>query len=503
MEVDTIEQNKEKTDNSEQAEDLNIPLDFTSLKNQVMMEMKTHMNSGNGRKFTSDEIREMLTNPQGNVRQLRQASLYLMNTSSHYMRLIFYMARMLTLDYIVSPVLDESKPKVVKTRKFKESYRKAEEYMSKFNVKHEISKILLVVLIEDVYYGYERRVGSSYMVQRMPSDYCRIMGVEDGNFVYEMDMTYFDSDRERLDNFPKEFARLYRKYKSTHERWQQPSSEYSVCIKFREDINYPLPPFASIFEEVLNLEDLKDLAKSKNKLENFKLLLQKIPFKKDPKSERDFLISLESVKMFHNGIKAVLPDQIGLISTPMDVEDYSFERKNNSALNNMTEAEEEIFSSAGVPSGLFNSGSTSSVGLNRAIQTDESMMFGLLRQVERTFCRRLRKFKGEGYVFEAIFPDLTVYNRDDKIDLYLKTAQYGYPKLLVNSALGLSQNQLVGMMALENECLDLTDRLKPLTSSHTMGKEGEVGNVEKKDSQLTDKGIETRDGGENDERDSK
>lgn len=502
--MDKIEENKTIQDDI----DINIPLDFTGLKNQVMMEMDTYMRSNNnGRKFTGEDIRSMLHNPERYTLQLRQASLYLMNSSSHYMRLIFYMARMLTLDYIVCPILDESKPNTVKSKKFKESYNKAEDYMTKFNVKHELNKAILTAMIEDVFYGYERRQGRTYMIQKLPSDYCRIIGIQDGNYVYEMDMGYFESDLDRLENFPHEFKKLYKRYKDTHERWQQPSSEFSVCLKVREDIHYPLPPFVTVFEDILELEDLKDLTKAKNKLENFKLLLQKIPFKKDPKSERDFLISLESVKMFHNGIKAVLPDQIGLISTPMDVEDYSFERKNNSALNNVTDSQESIFSSAGISSGLFNSGSKSSVALNRAIQTDESLMFGLLRQAERMFNKRLHKFKGENYGFQCIMPDITIYNKEDKVDLYLKTAQYGMPKLLVNAALGLSQSQLIGLTALENNCLNLTEGLEPLMSSHTMSNEeatkGQGGNIEKKETKLTDKGMETKDTGANDERDSK
>ena len=155
--------------------------------------------------------------------------------------------------------------------------------------------------------------------------------------------------------------------------------------------------------------------------------MQKIPFKKDPRSERDFLIISDSVKMFHNNIKSVLPSQIGLISTPMKWR-FFFEPKN---VELRIWSDEEIFSGAGISSGLFNSGNKSAVALNRAIQTDEAMMFRLLRQFERFFNKRLKQKVTSTYEFRVIFPDLTVYNRDDKLDVYLKTAQYGFPKTLV------------------------------------------------------------------------
>ena len=150
------------------------------------------------------------------------------------------------------------------------------------------------------------------------------------------------------------------------------------------------------------------------------------------------IIGLKSVKVFHDNIKSVLPEQIGLISSPMEIEDFSFERKNNALKNSEVDAKDGIFDSAGISSGLFNSGDKSSVTLNRAIEVDESIMFGVLRQFERFFNRRLGQVTSRTYTFKVIFPDLTVYNEDDMLDKYLKTAQHGFPKSLVASAMGLS-----------------------------------------------------------------
>lgn len=478
-----------------------IALDFTSLQIQAMNELKSLYSSERGRKYSREQIRKFLENPQMYEKHLREASLYLASTSSQYLRLILYMAKMLTLDYIVVPY--GIKPEDVTNKAFITNYKKSEDYMKTFNVKHELGKILTVVMMEDVFYGYERRVGDSCMIQRLPSNYCKIIGMEDGLFTFAFNMEYFNSDKSKLANFPDEFEEMYRQYKATHQAWQPVNTKKAVCFKFREDLTYALPPFTAIFEEVLDLEDLKDLVKSKNKLENFKLLLQKIPFKKDPKSEKDFLISLPSVKMFHNNIKAVLPEQIGLISSPMDIEEFDFQPKSSSLKNSVLEAEEEIFNSAGISSALFNSGNKTSTGLNKAIVTDEGLMFGMLRQFERFFNKRLGQLTSRAYKFIVMFPDLTIYNRSEMLDKYLKTAQYGFPKTLVASALGMTTTELVSLNILENEYLKLDTHLIPLSSSHTQsGKDGED-KRKKSDSEITDKGVQTRDSESNKERTQK
>ena len=479
-----------------------VALDFTGLQMSVIKELRGYLNSNSKLiKYSREDIYRFLENPQTYEKQIRQVSLYLASTSSYYMRLIFYMARMLTLDYLVIP--DENlSPRDYLSKSFENSYKKVSEYMDTFNVKHELGKILTILMIEDVFFGYERRVKKSSMIQRLPSDYCTITGMEDGLFTFSFDMSYFDANPLALLNYDSEFKKLYENYKNTGISMQPMNMSKAMCFKYREDLTYGLPPFSAVFEDILDYNDLKELEKSKNKLENFKLLLQKIPFKKDPKSERDFLIGLDSVKMFHNNIKSVLPDQIGLISSPMDIEDFSFERTNNSLKNSLVEGKDEIFDGSGVPSEAFNP-NKSSVALVKAIQTDEAMMFALLRQFERFFNRRMKEIS-RTYGYTVMFPDLTVYNRGEMLDSYLKTAQYGFPKSLVACALGISTSKLVGLSLLENVYLKLDEHLVPLNSSHTKSLKDDNSNGgrnKKDDGELSDKGQETRDNDSNLKRD--
>lgn len=456
-------------------------------------------------KQNSAEILRMLEDPRRNSKQLIETSRYLSASSSYYMRLMLYMARMTTLDFMVSPNSLDREVILEDEEKFKETYLEALKYIESFNIKHEFGKILLTMVVEDVFYGYERRRTqggrSISTIQQFPADYCRLTGVSDGNFTFAFDMSYFGYDVEKLKSFPREFTTMYKNYLNTNEAWQPVDPRKGVCFKFREDLDYLFPPFAAIMPDILDHQETKDLLKSKNKLENFKFYQQKIPFKKDARSEKDYLINLKSVKMFHDNFKTILPDEIGLVSTPMEIEEYSFEKKNNNLGNAAKEGRDEIFDSAGLPSGLFiNSGSKSAVALIKAIQTDEAIMFHVLRQFERFFNNRLA-YRFKDYSFKTVFPDLTVYNREDKTDQFLKLAQYGVAnKFLVASSIGLSGTDLVGMTTLENDIFGLDELLTPLQSSHTASggpDKKESGGQEVSVSKLSDKGAEQRDSASN------
>ena len=51
--------------------------------------------------------------------------------------------------------------------------------------------------------------------------------------------------------------------------------------------------------------------------------------------------------------------------------------------------------------------------------------------------------------------------------MYLKIAQYGYPKTLVASAIGLDNSDLMQLSHYENEVCDMIDLMRPLQSSYT------------------------------------
>lgn len=464
------------------------------------------------RMYSIDDINRFLENPVSYSRDLVKISRYLNTSSSYYMRLIHYMGDMLTLDNIVTPndlEIMEISTDAEKMKDFAKEYIGAITYIDDYSIKHEFSKILTIMLVEDVFYGYERvrKEGKKIKttVQVLPHEYCDLIGKKDGNYIFAFDMSMFSGNVELLKLYPKEFKDMYAKYIKTNNNWQLVNPDKGVCFKFREDVDHIQPPFSAVFPDIYDLQETKDLIKTKNKLDSFMLAIQKIPFKKDPRSEDDFLIAPDSVKVFHDNIRAISPKEVGVVSTPMDVQTVSFAQKDNTIQNNAKQAKEEIFDSAGTPSSVFIANANkNAVALIKAIQNDESMMFRVLRQFERFFKNRLEtKFKK--YSFTISLPNVTVYNREDYAKELLSGAQSSLPTKILSSVVtsGMSTTQVMGMAIVENEIFKINDLFVPLQSSFTTSNKDnkDSGGQEKSSNKLSDKGAETRVNGTNTERD--
>lgn len=481
--------NKKYYNNKSKTNKKDISLDFEGLvfSKEDMYDMyrayKTYYAESNrGTKYNKKQVRMFLENPQQYERQIREVSIYLASSSSQYLRLILYLANMLTLDHMVVPTDSEmDKNKMIKLHK------RAIQYLDKFNVKHELSKIIPTILIEDAFFGYESIEHGTSTIRKLPATHCKIVGIEDGIFIFAFNFGYFNGREHLLRDYPKEFRVLYNKYKNDHQAWKELDPKLgAICFKYRDDLTYCLPLLAPLFEELIELEEKKDRANEKEEMENFKLLVQKIPMKADPKSEKDYVLTLPTVKKFHSNIKTALPPNVALISTPMDVKEYSFERKTNSDNANISEAQDILFTSAGFGN-IFSSSNKSLTALKNANISDQSLMFKLLRQFERFFNSRIRNILGDNCGMSVMFLDVTHFNREDKIAEYLKLAQYGLPKTPIAVASGLSQSQFLGLNAIE-EYYGLEEKLVPLNSSHTQKGSGDNGKaIEGSDSEKNGK----------------
>jgi hypothetical protein len=189
--------------------------------------------------------------------------------------------------------------------------------------------------------------------------------------------------------------------------------------------------------------------------------------------ENKFLLTNDFVQTFHDNIESNLPKQVGLITSPMKVEDISFE-KDSVDRNKVAEATSQYWSDTGVSQLLFSSNSkTTSASLAKAIMTDEAKAFKILYQIERWLNIYLSKFNTDR-LFKVEMPKITIFNRDEFIARAKESATYGFPvKRLINAAMGNDPSSMFMDAYLENEILKLPDKFIPMMSSHTTsGKDG-------------------------------
>lgn len=436
---------------------------FALLNKLITRDLNNNTSTPTFSLYSKDNITEYLKNPYTYQQQLRRAVTYIYGASPHFRRLIQYFTGLSDLAYVVSPYRID--PKTVNPKSISRNYRKVLNAMSAMNVKTQFPKILTVCLREDTFYGTMWVTNDSITIQQLPPDYCGISTIEGNVLNVTFDFSYFDGHAQYLDYYPTEFQSKYRVYQNDRRmRWQELDSPTSFAVKCNNDIlDYTLPPFAGILREVYDLEDYKQLKLTETTLENYAMLVMTIGLNEDG----EWQIDLDKAKEFWRNLDSVLPEEIGSVLTPMPISKISFEKSNTADTDTIAEAEQNLFSAAGVSSLLFNNEKASGNALALSIKADQAITYGIVKSIEDVVNRYIQA-QSYGKNFKVTFLDCSPFNRKELADSYLKACQYGIPMISYYAASqGLSQSELDCMSFLENDVLGLTSMFRPLQSSST------------------------------------
>ena len=122
------------------------------------------------------------------------------------------------------------------------------------------------------------------------------------------------------------------------------------------------PPLTPVREKTVwadeELEALLDMLTENGEYEKacvvalgmYALLSMTIPID----DEGNYLFDYGKAKHFFDNLDAVLPEEIGAVLTPMEISKISFERTHPGTVNTIADAEQNLFTAAGVSSLLFN-----------------------------------------------------------------------------------------------------------------------------------------------------
>lgn len=411
------------------------------------------------RVFCPNDARVYLANPLSNEVGLRRLSLYLLQNSPIYSKIINYLSSLLTLDYILIPTGKQSKEEK------KENMTRVHNYIKKYNLKTDILDIIKILLVEDIYFGIETEDKSNVMICRIPPEYCQIIGKTENTNIFLLSCQFFEDNPHYLSILD---ARIVSKYKECQKK-NIPSFEIDismggVCFKLQNEFRYAIPLFSSLFEDLLTLEHKKDELNAQPLFDNFKLLIQEVPLGKNSRNESDLIFPSDFVKDCHTILKGAVPKNVSVVTTPMQVNPVSLVNKNENEQEKIIGYQKFLLDSSGVGKFLSNDIKTDKA-LEMANISEEVVLFKLLRQIEQYFNIRVRNVLKLDNI-KIKFLDVTHTNRENVVAHYLKLAQFGYPKSLVAVASGLSQEEFYGLNEFENE-FDFTEQLVPLNSSHT------------------------------------
>jgi hypothetical protein len=416
-------------------------------------------------RFTKKQIITFLAHPALHERELREAVRYVYDASPHFRRLIQYFAGLSDLAYVVSPYRID--PRKAKERIISGQYRKTLNQLSIMSIKTEFPKILITCLKEDVFYGTMWVSEDTITIQKLNPDCCKITSIEGNVCNVSFDFSYFDRFPRCISHYPDEFRVKYEQYKDDLAKgirrcsWIELDSPTSFAIKCNIDIlEYAIPPFAGILPEIFDIEGYKQIKMDGAQLENYAMLAMYIPYE-----DGEWGIDYTKAKQIWQNLDDVLPDQIGSVLTPMKLDKFSFEKSHNTDDDTVTEAEQSLFTAAGVSSLLFNNPKASAGSLLLSIKADQTITFGIVKSIEAMVNRYIQSLQ-YGKNFKVTFLDCSRFNQKELGDAYLKAASYGLPTISMYAASqGLGQAELDAMSFLETNVMKLHDVFKPLLNS--------------------------------------
>lgn len=443
--------------------------------------------------ISSDTTEQIITTIEsGSADQIIALSEKYVANSGLYQRILTYFATFLTNDVFITP--KKITTKSINQKKYLENYRKATFFAdTTMNPKLNFPRITFKILVYGAYYGlFLEKSEFEIVFKDLPQKYCRSRYKTHKNVnVLEFDVTYFDSitdatlREQAFDEFPKDFKKAYQTYKkNTNARWYTVPPEIGVAFYYQDQYK---PFFISMIPTISNLKDYRSLEKSLDKQELERILVQKIPVDK----EGNFVLSGDESAELHRGIVNMLRnnEHTDVLTTFAEVDLLTISDKSKSERDNLEKIERSVYVEAGVSRLLFAGDSASSVTLS--VTNDMAFVLDLQEQYVNwlSYQTNMRYSEQSKYYFEVNLLPISHYNRKDTLDLYLKTAQFGYSKILVSIATGIKQSSFLDLMELENDILQLYEKMKPLQSSNTQRGTSEAGGQEKPLDEKSDKTI--------------
>lgn len=451
---------------------------------------------------SSDELEKWLMNPARYDENLRNLSQYLNYAVGQYNSLLWVANSSKAFNYVLLPNETDISDKV-KSKDYKENYKKACEVLRKLNVKSQLSKIDLQVLFDGVAFYYINNTTEEITLYQLPSEYCYIVAPWAFGYRFAFDLTYFN-DYVSIGGiaFPElkeAYQKLVEARKAGLEGEKLASIQYYVfepdkgwCFSFDPIHPDKVPPFASSMLSALDILSYRQLIKDRAIFELYKVLALKIPLQKD---NQKMALTYDEAAAIRNVIQAQLPENVTCYASPFESEAIDTNQIDN--MDDLVNLGTNSFAnSSGLNESLLGGGDMKQA---TALQFCYNVFFqkiskNMYRQYENFINWLIRKECGNKFQVQMF--GSTARPQDD-INMYsniVKGNNCGVQFLF--AAMGLEPFNTLSMLQLDEE-LGYKDLMIPIqsmfqTSGSKQG-DGEPGRPKKNESDLTESGTKSRD----------
>lgn len=464
-------------------------------------------------------LEQYAQSPLNNLDNIREVSRYLTRVSMLYQQMILYFSTMPLYTYNITPTSEITGN--FNPEKTLKNYSKLLQMFHVFKLPKELQNIISCVIRDGMYVGYMYNSEKDGMFL-MPLDvqYCRIYGkTPEGEWIVYMDASFFDKNDNKnyiygINNdgigvWDDCFIQGYEDYKNLGRdyQWFRLTPEKTMCIPSGTDDEFymPLPYYFPLFKSLLRLLDTENLVASKEELQNYKLILNKIPLFTNTSEVDDFALSSELVEQFDAVLKSVVPDLVGVGTVPYDKTDVIDFEKSTSATDTdeLNKAMNNLFANAGINRLIVSSGdSSNSNGIKYSNANDLGKIAVYLRRIESWLNYWIKKNISDGFSLQIF--DETRFNQDDFIKEKKEAASLGGSKMDYLCALGDTPYIAYNKLRFESTALKIDQYMTPLQSTYTQSGGNSGGRpAETDETNLSPEGVSTRESGKNEDKGNK
>ena len=199
------------------------------------------------------------------------------------------------------------------------------------------------------------------------------------------------------------------------------------------------------------------------------------------------------IQYFNRMLDEALPPYISAAIVPGELHEISFPDDATGDVTKVEKATKEILNTAGGAQILNLNSASNSTAFKYGVLADSTFSIStLIPQIQAIVNRLLSNWISEPC--KVKFFDVSIYQKDDFKKSILESCQNGLPnKILYNTLNGVSEKDTLAMNFLEEDCLNLGEKLKPFSTSYTQSGDNQDGKPEKDETELTDAGLRTRD----------
>ena len=458
--------------------------------------------------YSRETLRTYMKSPKSYESQLRNLSRYLYRLCYEYRRICLHYATMICGDAFNIIPLDDPTQEMTPEERTNTWYETMIRWQ-RMDFASELVKLLLVAWREDSVYAYvyddSDQEGGTCFYQILDGDYCRVSSVEAGVFRFAFDFSYFRSHETYLEYWDSEFKSKYEAYqKDSTLRWQELEPERQVCFKVNsDDPTMDYPPFAALFQTIINAIDLQEIQAVKDELSAYKLLVARLKPLSGTSDPDDFEIDPDTALKYYNKLAANVPPCVNVVLSPMEIDTIEFKDLNNTDDTDMiSNSISNIFKHIG---GVILDSDKSGTTIYEA-QIIADMKYGqstLLPQVQKYLNLYFNYVVGTGHGYFKYIDGVCPYTRRQKRKELIESAQNGLPRMSVGVLDGNTLLEQMSMLKLERD-LGLVDLMSnPLSTSYTQSGDTSTtdtdpinGGAPNKDSDdLTDSGSKSKERG--------